>query len=99
MMKRIHIAALLVLLTYVAFVAINVPPLVRSDHVSVNWNLLGISGLGLLLGVVYIAVLFILRKRKHLKGMHVAILLSESVVLIGMSSTLLFKSLAFFGIV
>jgi hypothetical protein len=98
-MKRIHTITGLVLFAYVALVAFNVPPLVKSNHVSVNGNLLSISGLGLLLAAVFIAMSFILWRRRCVRGRHVAILLAEAVVLTGISSILLFKALTFFGVV
>jgi hypothetical protein len=98
-MKRIHTISVVALLAYIALVVFNVPPLVESDHISVNCNLLSISGIGLLLAVVYVAVVIVLRKRRLLKGMDAPILLVEAVVLMGMSLTLLFKALRFFGMV
>jgi hypothetical protein len=99
MMKTAYAITGLVLLAYVALVAINVPPLVKSNHVSVNWSLLGISGLGLLLAAVFIAMSVILWRRRCVRGRHVAILLAEAVVLTGISSIFIFKALTFFGVV
>ncbi len=98
-MKRIHTIAALILLAYVALLMVNVPPLVRSDHVSVNWNLLGISVLGFLIATAYVIGIAILKKRMNLGGVHVAILVAETVILVGLSVAYLHKALTFFGVI
>jgi len=99
MMKQIHTIAALILLAYVALLMVNVPPLVRSDHVSVNWNLLGISVLGFLIAAAYVIGSAVLKKRMNLSGVHLAILMVETVILIGLSTAYLHKALTFFGVI
>jgi hypothetical protein len=96
MMKKIHTIAALILLAYVALLMSNVPPLVRSDHVSVNWNVLRISVLGFLIATAYLIGTAILKKRINLSGIHLTILVVETVVLAGLSTACLHKALTFF---
>ena len=98
-MKKIHTIAALILLAYVALLMSNVPPLVRSDHVSVNWNLLRISLLGFLIATTYVIGTAILKKRINLSGVHLAILVVETVILVGISTACLHKALTFFGVI
>jgi hypothetical protein len=98
-MKKIHTVAALILLAYVALLMVNVPPLVRSDHVSVNWNLLRISALGFLIAATYVTGLAILKKRMNLSGVHLTILMVETVILVGLSTACLHKALTFFGVI
>jgi hypothetical protein len=79
-MKRIHTIAVIILLSYIGLVALNIPPLVKSNNVSVNWNMLVISGLGIFLGGIYITVFLMLRNRENIKTIHLGVILSESVV-------------------
>lgn len=99
MTKGVHTAAVLILLLYIALVAFNLPPLVRSNHVSMNWNLLFISGLGFLLAIAYSAVALFFGLQYWMRGAHVAVLCMQAIVLIGIASRLLFRALSFFGIV
>ncbi len=98
-MKMIHTIAAMILFAYVALLMFNVPPLVRSDHVSVNWTLLGISALGFLLASVYVIGTAILKKYRNLRGIHLTILMAETVILVGLSTAYLHRALSFFGVI
>jgi hypothetical protein len=98
MMKRIHSIAALILLAYVALLMFNVPPLVQSDHISVNWRLLFISSLGFFIAAVYVVGAAILKKRMNLSGVHLSILIAETIILVGLSAAYRHKTLTFFGV-
>jgi len=98
-MKTIHAIYLLILLAYGALLALNLPPLVRSDHVSVNWNLIGISILGYLIAAVYVIGVVFLKRSMNLSGVHLAILMVETVIILGLSTGYLYKALTFFGVI
>ena len=76
----------------------NVPPLVKSNHVSVNSNLLGISALGFLIAIVYVSASAILKKRMNLSGVHLTILMVEAAIIAGLSAAYSHKALTFFGV-
>lgn len=98
MIKRIHTVAGLVVLAYLALVIFNIPPLVRSDHVAVNWNLLHISVLGFLIATAFVIGAVMLKRRMNLSGVHLAILMAEATIIAMISAIYMFCALRFFGV-
>lgn len=88
-----------VFLGYLVIVFTNLPPIVRSNHVSVNWNMLFIAGAGALGSVIaLVAVLFGPFSKRIGKASATLICVEAGLTLI-LSTVLLYRSLGFFGIV
>ncbi|MDA0812498.1 MAG: hypothetical protein O3C21_08955 [Verrucomicrobia bacterium] len=88
-----------VTLGYLAVVFMNIQPFVRSNHVSVNWNMVSIAGIGLLCSVIVLAALFFVRVSNHIGRVSASIIGVEAGLILILSSVLLCRSLSFFGIV
>jgi hypothetical protein len=86
-------------LGYIAVVFMNIPPFVRSDHVSVNWNMLFIAGLGAVASVISLAAVICFPIKKYIGRVSTGIIGVEAVATFILSIILLYKSFDFFGLV
>ena len=86
-------------LGYLAVVLMNIPPLVKSNHVSVNWNMVHIAGIGALSSVIVLAAVFFFPVSSHIGKVSASIIGVEAGIILILSSVLLYRSLDFFGIV
>jgi len=86
-------------LGYIVFVMINLQPLVNSDHVSVNWNMLFIAGAGLIASalVLVFAIVMILLPSIKIETKSAGIIAAEAAITLVLSATLICQSLNFFG--
>ena len=86
-------------LGYFALVFMNIPPFVRSNHVSVNWNMVHIAGIGVLSSVIVVAAVFFVPLSNHIGKLSASIIGVEASMIVIVSSVLLYQSLSFFGII
>ena len=87
-----------VLLGYIAVVFVNLPPIVKSDHVSVNWNMLFIAGFGAICSATTLAGVVFLPIMRRMERTPVAIIGVEAAIALFLSAALLCQSLRFFGV-
>ena len=76
----------------------NIPPFVRSNHVSVNWNMLFIAGFGAVGSMLVLAAVLFLPISKRIGKVPVGIMGVEATATLILSLTLLYKSFDFFGV-
>ena len=86
-------------LGYLAIVFTNTPPFVRSDHLSLNWNMMFIAGLGAVSSMIVLAAIFSAPVSNHIGKVSASIIGVEAGIILILSSVLLYRSLSFFGIV
>lgn len=77
----------------------NIPPFVRSNHVSVNYNMVSIAGVGALSSAIVLGAVFFVPASNHIGKVSASIIGVEAGVILILSSALLYRSLSFFGIV
>lgn len=87
-----------VFLGYIAIVFVNIPPIVKSDHVSVNWNMLFIAGVGAICSATTLAAVVFLPIMRRMGRTPVAIIGIEAAIALLLSAALLYQSLEFFGV-
>ena len=87
-----------VFLLYLVVVFMNIPPFVRSNHVSVNWNMISIAGIGALSSAIALAAVFFAPVSKHIGKVAASIISVEAGLALILSTVLLYRSLSFFGI-
>jgi hypothetical protein len=85
-------------LGFIAVVFMNIPPFVRSNHVSVNWNMLFIAGFGAVGSVMALAAVLFFPISKKIGKVPVGIIGLEATAALILSIALLYKSFDFFGI-
>lgn len=88
-----------VFLGYLVVVFMNLPPLVRSNHVSVNWNMVLIAGTGALSSAILLVAVFFGPVSNRIGRVSASIISVEAGIILILSSVLLYRSLDFFGIV
>lgn len=66
--RKIPVAFTAVFLGYLVIVLANLPPIVRSDHVSVNWNMLFIAGVGALGSAIVVVAITSTLFSSHREG-------------------------------
>jgi hypothetical protein len=86
-------------LGYLALVFMNIPPFVRSDLVSLNWNMVFIAGIGALSSLIVLAAIISAPVSNHIGKVSASIIGVEAGIILILSSVLLYRSLSFFGIV
>ncbi len=88
-----------VFLGYLVVVFVNIPPFVRSNHVSVNWNMVSIAGIGALSSAIILAAVIFVPVSIHIGKVPASIIGIQAGLILILSSVLLYRSLRFFGII
>ena len=86
-------------LGFFTVVLMNIPPFVRSNHVSVNSNMLFIAGFGSVLSMMALGTVLFLPASRRIGKLPSAIIGVEATVTLTLCIALLYRSLRFFGIV
>ena len=89
----------LVFLGFIAVVLINIPPFVRSNHVSVNWNMLFIAGFGVVGSVIGLGAVIFFPISKYIGRVSAGIIGVETAATLILSIALLYKAFVFFGLI
>ena len=88
-----------VFLGYIAAVIVSIPPIVKSNHVSVNWNMLIIACLGTVSSLIALAAMIFLPIKKHMGRISFGIICVEVVLTLFLSVALLYGAFSFFGLI
>ena len=88
-----------VFLGYVLTIFVNLPPFARSDNISVNWNMLYISGIGTMGAATALAAVTHRPITQHIGQIPARIIGVEAGIALLLSIVLVFRSLKFFGLV
>ena len=89
----------IVFVGYSAILIVNLPPFMRSDHVTANWNMLFIAGFGVVGSAVTLTAVAFLLIRKPIGGTPVAIIGVEAGIIFILCCHLLYQSFIFFEVV
>ena len=89
----------IVFLGYLFVVCINLPPLVRSNNVSVHGNMLYIAGTGVLGSAMAMTALILHPIAPQIGTLPARIVMVEAFLILIVSVVLLGQSLSFFGLV